>query len=73
MTAVFSTLLSRDFPRGPVVKIPHFHHRRCGFDPWLGNEDPACLTMAPIKKKKNPSKITTPLLSRTFWCFRLVG
>ena len=40
MAAALSTLLSRDFTGGPVVKIPHFRHRRCGFDPWLGNEDP---------------------------------
>ena len=25
-----------DFPRGPVAKIPPFHCRGHGFDPWLG-------------------------------------
>ena len=27
----------RDFPGGPVVKIPGFHCRKCGFNPWWGN------------------------------------
>ena len=30
-----------DFPNGPVVKTPCFHCKEHGFDPWLGNEDPA--------------------------------
>ena len=30
-------ITTRDFPGGPVVKIPHFHCRGCGSDPWLGN------------------------------------
>ena len=25
-----------DFPGGPVVKVPCFHCRRHGFNPWLG-------------------------------------
>ena len=29
--------LNRDFLGGPVVKIPHFQCRECGFDPWLRN------------------------------------
>ena len=29
-------------PGGPVVKTPCFHCRAQGFDPWLGNKDPAC-------------------------------
>ena len=72
MTVALSTLLSRDFTGGPVVKIPHFHHRRCVFDPWLGIEDPCMPHQGPKFFLKNPSKTTTPLLSRTFWCFRLV-
>ena len=35
------------FPRGPVVKTPHFHCRRHRFSPWLGNEDPTCWAMWP--------------------------
>ena len=31
----------RDFPGGPVVKTSRFRCRGHGFDPWLGNEDPA--------------------------------
>ena len=31
-----------DFPAGPVVKIPRWGYRWCGFHRWLGNEDPAC-------------------------------
>ena len=31
-----------DFPGGPVVKTPCCQCRGCGFDPWLGNKDPAC-------------------------------
>ena len=27
----------RDFPGGPVLKMPHFQRRAQGFDPWLGN------------------------------------
>ena len=27
---------SGDFPGSPVVKIPHFQCRGCGFNPWLG-------------------------------------
>ena len=26
-------------PGGPVVQMPHFHGRRQGFNPWLGNSD----------------------------------
>ena len=25
-----------------MVKILHFHHRGCRFDPWSGNQDPTC-------------------------------
>ena len=27
----------RNFPGGPVVKIPSFHCKGHGFDPWSGN------------------------------------
>ena len=27
----------RYFPGGPVVKIPSFHYRGHGLDPWLGS------------------------------------
>ena len=25
-----------------MVKTPHFHCKMHGFNPWSGNEDPAC-------------------------------
>ena len=31
----------RDFPGGPVVKIPHTRRRGQGADSWSGNQDPA--------------------------------
>ena len=31
----------RDIPGGPVVKTPCSQCRGHGFNPWLGNEDPA--------------------------------
>ena len=40
------------FPVILVVKIQCFHWRGHGFDPWLGNQDPACCA-AWQKKKKN--------------------
>ena len=40
-----------DFPGSPVVKTPRFHCRGCGFDPWLGNKDPACHVEEKKKKK----------------------
>ena len=30
-------ILSQDFPGGPVVKMPLFHCKGHGFDPWSGN------------------------------------
>ena len=27
----------KDFPGDPVVKIPYFHYRGLGFDPWSWN------------------------------------
>ena len=41
----------RDFPGGPVVKTLRPHCRGHRFNPWLGNEEPAC-RMAK-KEKKN--------------------
>ena len=36
-----------DFPGGPVVKTPCFQCRGHKFNPWLGNEDPACCAAWP--------------------------
>ena len=36
----------RDFPGGPVVETLRLHCRGHVFDPWLGNLDPACRTVA---------------------------
>ena len=41
-----------EFPGSPVVRTPHSHCRGPGFDPWLGNRDPASHTVQPKKKKK---------------------
>ena len=27
----------REFPGGPMVRIPHFHYREHRFNPWLRN------------------------------------
>ena len=43
--------IPRVFPGRPVVKIPHFHCKGCGFNPWSGNSGPAC-HMAWAKKEK---------------------
>ena len=42
----------RDFPSGLVVKTSRSQCRGHGFDPWLGNFDPACRMALPKKKKK---------------------
>ena len=44
------------FPGGTVVKTPHFHCRGHGFDPWLGNYDPAYHVVQAKKKIKNKKK-----------------
>lgn len=31
------TCLKKDFPGSPLFKTPHFHCRKSGFHPWLGN------------------------------------
>ena len=42
-----------DFPGvGPVVKIPHFYYRGCGFDPWSKKKHMLC----PVAKKKKKKK-----------------
>lgn len=42
-----------DFPGSPWARIPCFHCRRHGFEPWLRNKDPPCQDSEPGKKKKN--------------------
>ena len=41
-----------DFPRGPVVKTPHFQCKGHGFDPWSGNYDPMCHAAKKLNKNK---------------------
>ena len=42
-----------DFPGvGPVVKIPHFYYRGCGFDPWSKKIH----MLGPVAKKKKKKK-----------------
>ena len=42
-----------DFPGvGPVVKIPHFYYRGCGFDPWSKKIHMLC----PVAKKKKKKR-----------------
>ena len=43
-------LWPQDFPGGPVFKTPSSQYRGHGFDPWLGNWDPACYT---VRHQKN--------------------
>ena len=47
---VIKTVWYWDFPGGPVVKTLCFHCRGRGFNPWLGNSDPACHVARPQKK-----------------------
>ena len=35
-----------------MVRTLHFHCRGHGFDPWLGNYDPASYVAQPKKKRK---------------------
>ena len=44
----------RDFPGGPVVKIPDFHRRRSGFDPWSGTKIPHATTKNSHAATKDP-------------------
>ena len=59
---IFSQVASQengawDFPGGPVVNPRYFHCRGHGFDPWLGNYDPACSRAWPkIKEKKKKER-----------------
>ena len=51
-----SSVLKRalgDFPGGPVVRTLPSNIRSCGFDPWLGSEDPTCLV---AKKSKHETE-----------------
>ena len=45
----------RDFSASPVVNGLCGH----GFDPWLGNEDPACRTEEPKKQKQRKRNVQT--------------
>lgn len=50
----------RDFPGGPLVKIPHFCCGGCGFDHWSGNLRSCMLRGAAkkrIKEKKRKKKL----------------
>ena len=49
-----------DFTGGAVVKIPHFHCRRHGFDPCLGK---FCMLLGGAKKKKKKSIPTFFIIS----------
>ena len=40
-----------------MVRTLHFHSRGPGFDPWSGNEDPACHVVQPKKKKELINKL----------------
>ena len=48
-----SKLMPRDFPGDPVVKTPCFHCKRCRFNSWSGNYDPACCMAWPKKSLIN--------------------
>ena len=50
----------RDFPGHPTVKTWHAQCRGHGFNPWSGNQHPACSTAWHLKKKK---KEATPVKS----------
>ena len=54
---------SGELSGGPVVRILHFHCRGHGFNPWLGNQDPACCIAQ--KRKKNEIKFKIQLFSHT--------
>ena len=54
---------SGELSGGPVVRILHFHCRGHGFNPWLGNQDPACCIAQ--KRKKNEIKCKIQLFSHT--------
>ena len=50
-----------DFPGGPVVKTLSLQCKGCGFDPWLGNKDPAYCLVWQKKKKKGYLKFVNPI------------
>ena len=43
------------FPGGPIVKIPHFHCRGHGFNPWWGSTIPHAMWREQQKKRKQES------------------
>ena len=49
--------ISLNSPDGPVVKNPPSSAGGLWFDPWSGNEDPACRA---AKKKKKKARASTP-------------
>lgn len=55
--STFGTMRSW-FSGGPVVKMPHFHCRGCGFAPWLG-----ILHAARYGQKKKKPRRTVSLRS----------
>ena len=62
----------RDFPGGPVVKIPCFHCRGHRFNPLMGNEDPTYHIVQPPKEKLTSllwgeEGITTLMPSRVYF------
>ena len=40
-----------------MVGTPCFQGRRCGFDPWLENQDPTCRMVWPKKVKLPQTKL----------------
>ena len=45
-----------------MVKAPGFHGRKYRFDPWSGNQVPACGVWCGQKKKKKKKKEAWPEL-----------
>ena len=44
-----------------MVKTLHFHCRGQGFDPWSGNEDPACHAVGQKKKTTKKTRLSIVL------------
>ena len=61
---LFPSLFPGDFPGGLVIKIPCFHCRGPGFDPWSGNKVPHATQHGKIKKKKKKNR------SISFWSYQ---
>ena len=51
-TEIVAKSQSRDFAGGPVVMTSPSNTRGCGFDPWLGNQDPTCPMVKNPKQKQ---------------------